>query len=105
MEFHDLETRAAELDPDELMDARLALREEQEQRAVSVLKDSYGKKYEPDLTKQAKTDVSEVLNEPKPDEKPRSLRKQLQEKQAEVEQRELTRQKKKEKDWERRLDP
>ncbi len=101
VEFHDLETRAAELDPDELMDARLALREEQEQRAVSVLKDSYGKEYEPDLTKQAKTDVSEVLNEPKPDEKPRSMRKRLQEKQAEVEQRERKRQKKKEKDWER----
>ena len=101
VELHDLETRAAELDPDELMDARLALREEQEQRAVSVLKDSYGKEYEPDLTKQAKTDVSEVLNEPKPDEKPRSMRKRLQEKQAEVEQRERKRQKKKEKDWER----
>ena len=101
VEFHDLETRAAELDPDELMDARLALREEQEQRAVSVLKDSYGNEYEPDLTKQAKTDVSEVLNEPKPDEKPRSMRKRLQEKQAEVEQRERKRQKKKEKDWER----
>ena len=101
VEFHDLETRAAELDPDELMDARLALREEQEQRAVSVLKDSYGNEYEPDLTKQAKTDVSEALNEPKPDEKPRSMRKRLQEKQAEVEQRERKRQKKKEKDWER----
>ncbi len=101
VEFHDLETRAAELDPDELMDARLALREEQEQRAVSVLKDSYGNEYEPDLTKQAKTDVSEVLNEPKPDEKPRSMRKRLQEKQAKVEQRERKRQKKKEKDWER----
>ena len=101
VEFHGLETRAAELDPDELTDARLALREEQEQRAVSVLKDSYGNEYEPDLTKQAKTDVSEVLNEPKPDEKPRSMRKRLQEKQAEVEQRERKRQKKKEKDWER----
>ena len=100
-EFHDLEARAAELDPDELMDARLALREEQEQRATSALKDSYGKEYEPDLTKQAKTNVSEVLNEPKPDEKPRSMRKRLQEKQAEVEQRERKRQKKKEKDWER----
>jgi hypothetical protein len=101
VEFHDLEARAAELDPDELMDARLALREEQEQRATSALKDSYGKEYEPDLTKQAKTNVSKVLNEPKPDEKPRSMRKRLQEKQAEVEQRERKRQKKKEKDWER----
>ena len=104
-EFRDLETRAAGLDPDTLMDARLALREEQEQRAVSALNDSYGKEYEPDLTKQAKTDVSELLNEPKPDEKSRSMRKRLQEKQAEVEQHERKRQKKKEKDWERRLDP
>ena len=104
-EFRDLETRAAGLDPDELMKTRLAMREDQERRAASVLKDSYGKEYEPALTKQARSDVAELLNEPKPDEKPRSVRKQLQEKQAEVEQRELTRQKKKEKDWERRLDP
>lgn len=100
-EFRDLEARAAELDPDELMDARPALREDQEQRATSMLKDNYGKQYEPDLIKRARSDVAELLNEPKPDEKPRSVRKRLQEKQAEVEQRERKRQKKKEKDWER----
>ena len=100
-EYHDLETRAAELDPDELMEARLALREEQEQRAASVLKDSYGKQYEHELTKRARNDVAELLNEPTPDEKPRSVRKRLQEKQAEVEQRKRAWVKKKEKDWER----
>ena len=100
-EYHDLETRAAELDPDELMEARLALRHNQERRAASALKDSYGKEYEPDLTKQAKHNVAELLNEPEPDEKPRSVRKRLQEKQTEVDQRELVRPKKREKDWER----
>ena len=83
------------------MEARLALREEQEQRAASVLKDSYGKQYEPKLTKRARNDVAELLNEPTPDEKPRSVRKRLQEKQAEVEQRKRAWVKKKEKDWER----
>lgn len=58
-ELHDLEIRAAGLDPDEL------------------------------------------LNDPKPDEKPRSVRKRLEEKQAEMEQRERTNLKKKEKNWER----
>ena len=100
-EFRDLETRSAGLDPDELMEARLALRENQEQRAVSALKDSYGKEYEPDLTKQARNDVAELLNEPKPDKKPRSVRKCLQEMQAEVEQRERATAKKREKEWER----
>lgn len=100
-EYHDLETRAAGLDPDELMDACLALREEQAQRAATALKDSYGKEYEPELTRQARSDVAELLNQPKPDEKPRSMRKRLQEKQAEVDQRERIRAKKKEKDLER----
>lgn len=100
-EYHDLESRAAELDPDELMEARLALREDQEQRVTSALKGSYGKEYEPDLIKQARSDVAELLNEPKPDEKPRSVRERLQEKQAEVEQREQVNLKKKEKNWER----
>ena len=83
------------------MEARLALRENQEQRAASALKDSYGKDYEPDLTKQARNDVAELLNEPKPDKKPRSVRKCLQEMQAEVEQRERATAKKREKEWER----
>ena len=39
-EFHDLEARAAEFDSDELMDARLALRPEEERRAASILKEN-----------------------------------------------------------------
>ena len=41
------------------------------------------------------------MNEPKPDKKPRSVRKCLQEMQAEVEQRERATAKKREKEWER----
>ena len=100
-ELHDLEIRAAGLDPDELMEARLALRKNQEQRVTALLKDNYGKEYEPDLIKQAKSNVAELLNDPKLDEKPRSVRKRLEEKQAEMEQRERTNLKKKEKNWER----
>jgi len=83
------------------MEARLALRKNQEQRVTALLKDNYGKEYEPDLIKQAKSNVAELLNDPKPDEKPRSVRKRLEEKQAEMEQRERTNLKKKEKNWER----
>ena len=50
---------------------------------------------------QARNDVAELLNEPKPDKKPRSVRKCLQEMQAEVEQRERATAKKREKEWER----
>ena len=53
------------------------------------------------MIKQAKSNIAELLNDPKPDEKPRSVRKRLEEKQAEMEQRERTNLKKKEKNWER----
>ena len=61
----------------------------------------YGMEFAPDLAKQARNYVAGLLNEPKPDEKPRSVRKRLQEKLVEADQRELGRPKKKEKNWER----
>ena len=51
-EFHKLEAQAAKFDPDELMDARLALRPEEESRAATTLKEKYAQRYDPDIIKQ-----------------------------------------------------
>ena len=99
-EFRKLEARAAEFDPNELMDARLALRPEEESRAASILKDNYTWQYDADTIKQAKADVSKLLDEEPAAAKPRSLRENLRQKQKEVQQRELTK-KNKSRDLER----
>ena len=99
-EFRKLEARAAEFDPNELMDARLALRSEEESRAASILKDNYTWQYDADTIKQAKADVAKLLGEESEVAKPRSLRENLRQKQKEVQQRELP-QRKKSRDLER----
>ena len=99
-EFHDLESQTAEFDPNELMDARLALRPEEESRAASILKETYTRQYNADTIKRAKTDVAKLLGEESAATKPRSLRENLRQKQKEVQQRELPN-KKKSRDWER----
>ena len=99
-EFRKLEARAAEFDPNELMDARLALRPEEESRAASILKDNYTWQYDADTIKQAKADVAKLLGEESEVAKPRSLRENLRQKQKEVQQRELP-QRKKSRDLER----
>ena len=87
-EFHKLEAQAAEFDPDELMDARLALRPEEESHAASTLKENYTWQYDADTIKQAKSDVAKLLGEEPEVTKPRSLRENLRQKQKEVQQRE-----------------
>ena len=99
-EFRKLEAQAAEFDPDELMDARLALRPEEESRAASILKDNYTWQYDADTIKQAKADVAKLLDEEPAAANPRSLRENLRQKQKEVQQRDLPR-KKKSRDLER----
>ena len=88
-EFRKLEAQAAEFDPDELMDARLALRPEEESRAASILKENYTWQYDADTIKQAKADVAKLLDEEPVATKPRSLRENLRQKQKEVQEREL----------------
>ena len=88
-EFHKLEAQATKFDPDELMDARLALRPEEESRVASILKDNYTWQYDADTIKQAKADVSKLLNEEPAATKPRSLRENLRQKQKEVQQHKL----------------
>ena len=99
-EFHKLEAQTAKFDPDELMDARLALRPEEESRAASMLKENYTWEYDADRFKQAKSNAANLLGEDRAKTKPRSLRENLRQKQKEVQQRELP-QKKKSRDWER----
>lgn len=93
-EYHDLEARAEELDPNELKTARLSLRPEEEQRAVSKLEDAYGSSYDYDTMREAKKQVSDMLNEDRSDSMPRSVRRDLQQKQKGVQQRELPKRKK-----------
>ena len=88
-EYRKLKAQAAEFDPDELMDARLALRPEEEIRAASILKDNYTWQYDADTITQAKADVAKLLGEEPVATKPISLRENLRQKQKEVQQREL----------------
>ena len=99
-EYHDLESRANELDPDELKAARLSLRPEEEKRAVSKLEDAYGNSFDYATMREAKGQVSDLLDEDRPDSTPRSVRQDLQQKQKEIQQRKLP-QRKKSRDWER----
>ena len=99
-EYRRLEEQATEFDPDELMDARLAFRQEEESRAASILKENYTWQYDADTIKQAKADVAKLLEEEPALAKPRSLRENLRQKQKEVEKRELPK-RKKSKDLER----
>ena len=99
-EYHDLEGRAEGLNPDELKAARLSLRPEEEQRAVSKLEEAYGANYDHTAMREARNLVADLLDEECPDNKPRSVRRDLQQKQREIQQRVLP-QKKKSRDFER----
>ena len=99
-EYREFEAQVAEFRPEEMMDARLALRLEEESRAATMLKENYAQRYDPDIIKQAKADVAKLLSEELAATKPRSLRENLRQKQKEAQQRELPK-RKKSKDWER----
>ena len=92
-EYHDLEARAEEFDPEELQAARLSLRPEEEKRAVSKLEDAYGTSYDPSAMRDAKNKVSDLLGEDQSDTAPISLRESLRQKQKEVQQHELPKKK------------
>ena len=92
--YHELEAGAVELDSDELDAARLSLRPEEEKRAVSKLEDAYGNSFDYATMREAKGQVSDLLDEDRPDSTPRSVRQDLRQKQKEVQQRELPQRKK-----------
>ena len=86
-EFHKLKANTAEFDPDELMDARLALRPEEESRAVSILKENYPRQYDTYILEQAKANVVMLLGEEPIAIKPHPLREDRRQKKAEVQER------------------
>ncbi len=89
-EYHELEARAEALDPDELETARLSLRAEEEKWAVSKIEDAYGNNYDYAAMREAKDRVSVLLGEDPIDSTPRSARRDLQQAQARVKNREMS---------------
>ena len=62
-QYAELKKQAAGMDAVELMDARLAVREEKEHAAVDKVKAAYGEKYDPMLMYDSKRDVANLLHE------------------------------------------
>ena len=77
-QYADLKEQAAEFDPDELQDARLALRLAMERSAVDRVQAAYGGKYDPLVMYDSKRDVADMLHE---ETEARSIRKHLRQKQ------------------------
>ena len=75
-QYADFKEQAAEFDPDELQDARLALRSVMERSAVDRVQSAYGNKYDPLMMYDSKRDVAGMLNE---HEEKQSVRKFLRE--------------------------
>lgn len=93
-QYAELKEKAAGVDAAELMDARLAVREEKERSAVDRVKAACGEKYDPMLMHDSKRDVANLLHE---EAETRSIRERLFQKQHQQKQN-----KKKSRDsWER----
>ena len=77
-QYAELKEKAAGMDAAELMDARLAVREEKERSAVDRVKAAYGEKYDPMMMRDGKRDVANLLHE---EAEVRSIRERLRQKQ------------------------
>ncbi len=95
-EYAGLEEQGAEVDPDELMTQRLAIRTETEKDAASHVKSAYGDQYQPLVMSDAKRDVAKMLGE---ETERKSVREQLKEKRPE--QKAPQSQKRRRDEWER----
>ena len=96
-QYAELKEQAAGMDAAELMDARLAVREEKERSAVDRVKSAYGEKYDPMMMHDSKRDVANLLHE---EAEARSIRERLRQKQQQQAQQKQN--KKKSRDgWER----
>lgn len=96
-QYAELKEQAAGMDAAELMDARLAVREEKERSAVERVKATYGEKYNPMMMRDSKRDVADLLHE---EAEARSVREFLRRKQQQQAQQKQN--KKKNRDsWER----
>ena len=92
--YRDLAKTAADVDADELTDARMELRPEKEQSASDQLQNLYGDRYDYNQMSQSKQEVKKMLGE---DIRKPSVRKQLRHEEPEK----VKPQKKKQKDYER----
>ena len=96
-QYAELKAQTADMDAAELMDARLAVREEKERSAVDRVKSAYGEKYDPMMMHDSKRDVANLLHE---EAETRSIREHLRQKQQQQAQQKQN--KKKSRDsWER----
>ena len=77
-QYTELKEQAAGMDAAELMDARLAVRDEKERSAVDRVKSAYGEKYDPMMMHDSKRDVANLLHE---EAETRSVREFLRQKQ------------------------
>ena len=77
-QYAELKEQAAEFAPDELRDARLALRPVMERSAVDRVQSAYGNKYDPLMMYDSKRDVADMLQE---ETEARSIREHLRQKQ------------------------
>lgn len=77
-QYAELKEQAAGMDAAELMDARLAVRDEKECSAVDRVKSAYGEKYDPMMMHDSKRDVANLLHE---EAETRSIRERLRQKQ------------------------
>ena len=77
-QYAELKEQSAGMDAAELMDARLAVREEKERSAIEKVKAAYGEKYDPMLMHDSKRDVANLLHE---EAEARSIRERLRQKQ------------------------
>lgn len=77
-EYGELKEQASEFDAGELMEARLAIREEKERSAVTRVQDAYGEKYDSLMMFDSKQDVANLFHE---EAEARSVRERLRQKQ------------------------
>ena len=77
-QYAELKEQAAGMDAAELMDARIAVRDEKERSAVDRVKSAYGEKYDPMMMHDSKRDVANLLHE---EAETRSVREFLRQKQ------------------------
>ena len=96
-QYAELKEQAADMDAAELMDARLAVREEKERSAVDRVKSAYGEKYDPMMMHDSKRDVANLLHE---EAEARSIRERLRQKQQQQAQQKQNKRKSRD-SWER----
>ena len=77
-QYAELKEQSADMDAAELLDARLAMREEKERSAVDRVKAAYGEKYDPMMMHDSRRDVANLLHE---EAETRSIRERLRQKQ------------------------